>query len=105
MGIQFAKQLFKNREDPKFNEAHKKGVALSADLIVPKFKKYFKISMPNEKAREVYLTLADVWYSRLNFDDYSVNSLCQLSLEIWDSISPLTGKMKLDSHTSLDTPV
>ncbi len=89
-GMQFTKQLFKNRESPLYDEAYRKGIALSADLITPKFQSFFKIDLPKDEVRKLWFTLTDAWFSRLNFDDYSVDSLCELSLDVWSSISPLT---------------
>jgi AcrR family transcriptional regulator len=89
LGIQFARQLFRYRDKPQFNKAHKKGLTLSVDLILPKFKDYFEINLPDNKAKELWFTLADVWYSRINFDDYTVKSLSNLAIEIMSSITPL----------------
>lgn len=108
LGLQFAKQLFKNREHSKFNEAHKKGVALSADFIVPKFKAFFKIDLPDEAVKSLYYTLTDAWYSRLNFEDFSVDSLCASCHEVMDSILPLIEKsidLENKPMRTLDTPV
>lgn len=101
LGIQFAKQLFKNRENPIYNQAHKKGLALSADLIIPKFKDYFKLTLPDENIKLLWYTLADAWYSRIRFDDYSVSSLVKLAEELWNSIDPLMEKTKQDQTSSL----
>jgi AcrR family transcriptional regulator len=89
LGIQFAKQLFKNREIPYFNDAYKKGMALSADLIVPKFKEFINVDLPDERVKELWFTISDSWYSRIKFDDFTVESLSALAFEIRDSITPL----------------
>lgn len=94
LGMQFTKQLFLNRENPAYNKAYKKGIALSSDLIVPKFMEFFKIDLPLEVAKSLWYTLIDAWYSRLNFDNYSVDSLCESCYEIMDSITPLMEKNK-----------
>jgi AcrR family transcriptional regulator len=89
LGMQFAKTLFKHRDIPKYNTAYIKGVALSADLIVPKFKEYFSINLPDEQVKELWYTVTDTWYSRLNFSNYSIEYLCELCFEIMDTITPL----------------
>ena len=91
LGIQFSKTLFKHREIPKYNKAYLKGTALSADLIIPKFKEYFNINIPDENAKELWFTLTDTWYSRLSFNYYSVDYLCELCYEIMNTVLPLTG--------------
>ena len=86
------KQLFKNREHPKFNDAYEKGRALSTDLIIPKFKDFFKIDLPDEDVKALWFTVIDTWYSRLNFNDYSVDSLIASGYEIMDTLKPLIEK-------------
>lgn len=108
LGFQFAKQLFKNRENLKFNAAYNKSVALSADLIAPKFREYFNIDLDHESTKALWFTLTDTWYSRLNFNNFSVDSLCALCYEIIDTILPLIEKGSLPRdipHFSFDTPV
>lgn len=94
LGVQFTKQLFKYREQIEFNEAYMQTVALSADLIVPKFMIFYKIDLPFEEAKSLWFTLTDTWYSRLDFENYTVDSLCELSCKIMDSIIPLIKKNK-----------
>ena len=89
LGVQFAKTLFKHRDIPKYNTAYIKGTTLSVDLVVPKFKEFFNINLPDEQVKELYLTLTDTWYSRLNFNNYSVEYLCELCFEIMVTLTPL----------------
>ena len=89
LGMQFTKQLFLNRENPTYNKAYKQSVALSSDLIVPEFMDFFKIYLPMEIGKPLWYTLTDSWYSRVNFDNYSVDSLIELCYEIMDSVTPL----------------
>jgi len=86
IGLQFAKQLFKNRDILKYDIAHKAGVALSAELILPKFKIFFKLDLPDETVLSLWLTLVDAWYSRLNTDDLSVDDMISLCYEVMDGI-------------------
>jgi AcrR family transcriptional regulator len=95
IGIQFSKQLFLNREYPTYNKAYKQSVALSSGLIVPKFMEFFKIDLPFEVAKALWTTLTDSWYSRLNFDNYSVDYLCELCYEIMDTVTPLIEKKQI----------
>lgn len=94
LGFQFAKQLFLNREEPAYNEAYKHGIALSSDLIVPKFKEFAKIDLPDESVKSIWFTVTDAWFSRVKFDDYSVDYLCALYYEIMDTLTPLIAKTK-----------
>ena len=108
LGLQFVKQLFKNRENPKYNKAYKQTVALSTDIIVPKLLAFLKIDLPLESARLLWFTLNDAWFSRFNFDDYTVDALCASCYELMDSILPLIQQgthANNQSSFSFDTPV
>ena len=89
LGLQFAKQLFKNRDLPKYNKAYNAGVILPAEFILPKFKRFFKLDLPDKTVMFLWVTLVDVWYSRLNFDNITVDDMISLCYEIMDSILPL----------------
>lgn len=89
LGFQFAKQLFLNREEPVYNNAYKKAIALSSDLIVPKFKVFSYIDLPDESVKSIWFTLTDIWFSRVKFDEFSVDCLCELYYEIMDTLAPL----------------
>lgn len=108
LGMQFSKQLFKNRENSRYNNAYKKGVALSADLIAPKFKDFFNIDLPHESVKSLWYVLTDTWHSRLNFNNFSVDSLCALCYGIMESVLPLVEQninIDSNSNTTFDTPV
>ena len=108
LGIQFTKQLFLNRAHPACNKAYMKCIELSADLIVPKFKEFFKIDLPQESVKALWYILTDTWYSRICCNNFSVDSLCELCHEIMDSVIPLIQNNinKEDtSRLSFDTPV
>ena len=94
VGFQFAKQLFLNREKPVYNKAYMHGIALSADLIVPKFKEFTKIDLPYESVKSIWFTVTDAWFSRVKFDEFSVEYLCELYYEIMDTLAPLIDKNK-----------
>ena len=89
LGLQFSTQLFRNSDKPKYNKAHKASVALSAEIILPKFKTFFKLDLPDKTVLSLWSTLVDAWYSRLNIDDLSVDSMISLCYEIMDSILPI----------------
>lgn len=94
-GFQFAKQLFLNRENPMYDKAYKQGIALSSDLIVPKFKAFYKINLPYERIKPIWFMVTDAWFSRVKFDDFSVDYLCDLYYEIMDPIAPLIENNKI----------
>lgn len=89
IGLQFAKQLFKNRDNLKYNKAYNAGVILPAEFILPKFKRFFKLDLPDKTVMILWTTLVDAWYSRLNFDNATVDEMISMCYEIMDSILPL----------------
>lgn len=89
LGFQFAKQLFLNRDNTMYDVAYKKAIALSSDLIVPKFKVFSNIDLPDESAKSIWFTVTDTWFSRVKFDEFSVDCLCELHYEIMDTLAPL----------------
>lgn len=108
LGVQFAKNLYRNRHIPKYNTAYIKGIALPADIIVPKFKEFFNINLPDEQVKELWFLLNDAWYSILSFNNYSVEYLCASCYEVMDAILPLIhlgNEANDQSNPSLDTPV
>jgi len=94
LGMQFAKTLFKYRNIPKYNDAYVRGSELSADLILPKFKDYFHIDLSDEQAKQLWFTLTDAWYSKLDFNNYTVEYLCELCYEIMNTVLPLIEQPK-----------
>lgn len=107
LGVQFTKMLFKHRDIHKYNIAYIKGVALSADIIIPKFKMFFNINLPDKEVKQLWFTVMDTWYSRLDFSNYSVDYLCESCYEIMDTLKPLiklANKQNIERF-ALDTPV
>lgn len=94
IGMQFAKTLFKHRDIPRYNNAYIKGAELSTDIIIPKFKEHFNIDLPDEQAKQLWFTLNDSWFSRLNFNNYTIEYLCELCYEIMNTVLPLIEQSK-----------
>lgn len=70
------------------------GIALSADLIVPKFKDFTKIDLPYKNVKSIRFTITDAWFSRVKFDKFSVDYLCELYYKIMNTLAPLIEKNK-----------
>lgn len=92
IGIQFTKQLFKNRNNPLYDKAYRQSNSLSADLIVPVFLNYTKIDLPIHLAKSLWFTLTDSWYSRIDFNDFNVDSMIVLYEELTAPFVYLTKK-------------
>jgi hypothetical protein len=58
----------------------------SADIVLPVFRDYYKLTVSDPALKALWKTLTDSWYSRLNFEDFSPESLAELSDSIMQSI-------------------
>lgn len=86
--LQFALQLFHHRRMPEFNflfiksyEAIAKGFALEL------FAKYFNFSQTTIEVYHLWLTLGEAWYSRIDPNDLSPESLQKHAREILKNLS------------------
>jgi len=85
-GVKFHWQLFKHRSDVRFGYIYNSVNSSSADIILPVFRDYYKLTVSDTALKSLWKTLTDSWYSRLNFKDFSPESLAELSDSIMQSI-------------------
>jgi AcrR family transcriptional regulator len=85
-GVKFHWQLFKHRSDIRFGYIYNSVNSSSADIILPVFRDYYKLTVSDTALKALWKTLTDSWYSRLDFGDFSPESLAELSDSIMQSI-------------------
>lgn len=85
-GVRFHWQLFKHRSDVRFGYIYNSLNSSSAEIILPVFREYYKLTVSDPALKSLWKTLADSWYSRLDFEDFSPESLAELSDSIMQSI-------------------
>jgi AcrR family transcriptional regulator len=85
-GVKFHWQLFKHRSDVRFGYIYNCVNSSSADIILPVFRDYYKLTVSDPALKALWKTLTDSWYSRLDFEDFSPESLAELSESIMQSI-------------------
>ena len=85
-GVKFHWQLFKHRSDVRFGYIYNSLNSSSADIILPVFRNYYKLTVSDPALKALWETLADSWFSRLDFEDFSPESLAELSDSIMQSI-------------------
>jgi hypothetical protein len=85
-GVKFHWQLFKHRSDIRFGYMYNSGNSSSADIILPVFRNYYELTVSDSALRALWKTLTDSWYSRLDFDNFSPESMAELAEEIMQSI-------------------
>jgi AcrR family transcriptional regulator len=86
IGLKFHWQLFKHRSDVRFGYIYNSLNSSSADIILPVFREYYKLTVSDSALKALWKTLTDSWYSQLNFEDLSPESLAELSDSIMQSI-------------------
>jgi AcrR family transcriptional regulator len=85
-GLKFHWQLFKHRTDVRFGYIYNSLNSSSAEIILPVFREYYKLTVSDSALKALWKTLTDSWYSQLDFEDLSPESLAELSDSIMQSI-------------------
>jgi len=85
-GLKFHWQLFKHRTDVRFGYIYNSLNSSSAEIILPVFREYYKLTVSESALKALWKTLTDSWYSQLDFEDLSPESLAELSDSIMQSI-------------------
>lgn len=93
MGLKFHKQLFNNRNNPLYNFTYMQCNERSADTFaIDLFKKHYKLDTDKSTLKLIHESLLDAWFSRLDINHITVESMVKLSDEIMESILVLINK-------------
>ena len=85
--LQFSKQLFLNRNNPAYNFLFMKTYNASAGAFILKlFSKQFGLHHIDEDTYNLWLTVGESWYSRLDTNNLSAIKMQQLAEEIMNSV-------------------
>jgi len=85
--LQFSMQLFHNRKTPAFNYLFMKHYESTAKSFILKlFADEFSLKMPETELYNLWLTCGEAWYSRLNSEDLSAETLLKHSKEITNTV-------------------
>lgn len=104
--LQFSKQLFLNRNNPAFNYLFMKTYNASAKAFTLKlFAEQFGLHQNDEDTYNLWLTVGESWYSRLDTNSLSAEKMQKLAEEIMNSVlkfisSGLYSKMQKSSANS-----
>jgi len=86
--LQFSLQLFHHRNQPRFNYVFVKTYAASAHSFVLKlFADQLGLNPNDPAVYDLWLTMGEAWYSRLDPDDLSAETLQNHAREIIRSVS------------------
>ena len=78
-GFKFHWQLFKNRNDRRFGAVYESLNQSSSKYILQAFKEYYIPDASEAVANSLWETLVDTWYSRIDFEDFTAESLSRHS--------------------------
>jgi len=93
MGLRFHKQLFNNRNNPLYNFTYMQCNERSADTFaIDLFKKYYKLDAHRSTLKLIHESLLDAWFSRIDINHITVETMVKLSDEIMESILALINK-------------
>lgn len=85
--LQFSKQLFLNRKCPAYNLLFIKTYNAASEAFVLKlFSDQFGFPHNNENTKNLWLTVGESWYSRLDPDNLSAIKMQQLAEDIIKSV-------------------
>ena len=85
--LQFSKQLFLNRNNPAFNYLFMKTYNASARAFILKiFAEQFGLHQNDEDIYNLWLTVGESWYSRLDINNLSAEKMQKLAEEIVNSV-------------------
>ena len=74
--LQFSRQLFLNRHIPRYDYVFRKSYETSAHIFVLElFADQLGLQLPESDLNYLFLTLGEAWYSRLNPQDLSADTL------------------------------
>lgn len=89
--LKFSIQLFRHRYKPAYNFLFIKTYESSAQAFVLKlFAEQYQLCQPDDELFNLWLTVGETWYSRLNFDDLSASTLQNHAEEIMESVVKFT---------------
>lgn len=90
--LQFSMQLFHHRSNPAFNYLFMKTYEASARAFLLKlFTEQYSLKQPESEVYDLWATVGEAWYSRLNRDDLSASTLQKHAEEIMDTVIKFAG--------------
>lgn len=85
-GFKFHRQLFLNRNDYRLNLVYINVNKTCNPIIIPKLIDYYKLNVPYSVIESLWTTVTDTWYSRLDVNNFNVESLCGLTEGIMKTV-------------------
>ncbi|TFV94567.1 TetR/AcrR family transcriptional regulator [Algoriphagus kandeliae] len=84
-GILFHRQLLLHRDQDEFLDIYKKGNNEALTILLPHIKQLFRTTGSDEDLIQFYHTLTDTWYIRVNPNDFNVENMISVAMEIMEN--------------------
>lgn len=95
MSLRFHKQLFNHRSNPLYNFTFMQCNDRGADAFtVDLFKEYYELKAERSIIKLIHESLLDTWFSRLDLNDITIDSMVKITDDIMESILFLLNKSK-----------
>ncbi|MEJ2004186.1 MAG: TetR/AcrR family transcriptional regulator [Cyclobacteriaceae bacterium] len=102
--LQFHLHLFHNRHIPDFNYLFIRTFESGAKSFALKlFKSYFDLKLSEAEIYNLWLTLGEAWYSRLDPNDLSAKTLCRHGEEIMRTVRNFINSELFETINSTDS--
>ncbi len=88
--IRFHWQLFRHRDDFRFNQAFLFWRKKNSEIIIPKIMEYYKLDLPIMLMQSIWDTVNDAWFSQLDFNKFSSAELSKSADETMRSVLAFT---------------
>ena len=90
--LQFSRQLVHHRHIPRFNFVFVKSYEASAKaFVLDLFAEHMDLHLPQEDLNDLFLTLGEAWYSRLDPKDLSADTLRRHAEDILQDLANFMG--------------
>jgi AcrR family transcriptional regulator len=88
--LSFSLQLFHHRSDPRYNYLFSKTYAVSSDAFTLKlFADHLGLNPQDQAVYNLWFTMGEAWYSRLDLNDLSAATLQRHAEEVMASVTSL----------------
>ncbi len=87
--LKFCKQLFTHRENPEMNLVFLYSIRAAKPIILPLFKRHFKLSEDPEYLDSIWMCMVELWFSGLDLNNPTAKHMKNNSEEIVKTIIKL----------------
>ncbi|MCG8578654.1 MAG: TetR/AcrR family transcriptional regulator [Bacteroidales bacterium] len=86
MAVKFHWQLFKNRDDIRYNQVFLHMRKKNSEFIIPKVMEYYRLDLPPFLIQSIWDTVNDAWFSKLDFNNFTSPVLSKIADDMMKSV-------------------